>query len=119
MQTFNVSRFGINPDLPVLRDLYNAGDLAFHANVGVLFDEVTQDNWQDVTKTQLFGHNTQIKDAQTIDPYESSGGTGVLGELRFLVELYVVPIPSQKEFYVLIHFENHSSSGHLPNRTNG
>lgn len=49
--------FGVHPDLSIVRDLYNDGDLAFYANVGILHElGVRKSNWAH-TKTNK---NTQL-----------------------------------------------------------
>jgi len=56
-------------------------DLAFFANVGVLFEPVTKDDWDEKTLTQLFAHNIQQRDTQQVDPQQQTQGTGVLGRM--------------------------------------
>ena len=53
----------------------------FFANFGILFEEVTKQDWRLRTPTQLFAHNTQQKDTQQLDPYSFKLGTGVLGRI--------------------------------------
>lgn len=50
--------FGIHPNLPIIRDLYDADDVAFLAGIGILSAPVTKENYGFKTKTQLFAHNT-------------------------------------------------------------
>ena len=50
--------FGIHPNLPIIKDLYNVDDVAFLAGIGVLSEPVTKKNYALKTKTQLFAHNT-------------------------------------------------------------
>ena len=61
--------------------LYHPLLQSFFANVGVLFEEVTKENWNVRTPTQLFAHNIQRKDTQQIDPFQGVAGTGVLGRM--------------------------------------
>lgn len=75
------STFGVHPQLPVLRDIYDDEELTFYANTGVLFEEVNQMNWETKTPTQLFAHNTQVIDSQQVDPYQEASGSGVLGRM--------------------------------------
>ena len=58
----NCSKFGIHPNLPLLRDLYDDGEAIFLANIGVLTEPVTKDDYEDKTLTQLFAHNTSESD---------------------------------------------------------
>ena len=74
-------RFGIHPDLPTLKALYDDNDLSFFSNVGVLFEYVNKDDWQFKTQTQLFAHNVQQREIQVVDPFNKIFGTGVLGRM--------------------------------------
>lgn len=51
-------RFGLHPNLPFVKTLYDEDDVAFFAGVGVLSEPVTKDDYWMKTKTQLFAHNT-------------------------------------------------------------
>ena len=73
--------FGVHPDLPLLKNLYDDSDLTFFANTGVLFEYVTKENYEEKMLTQLFAHNIQQKDTQQIDPHQDVPGTGVLGRM--------------------------------------
>jgi cullin-associated NEDD8-dissociated protein 1 len=42
--------FGINPALPLMQELYEDGDAAFIANVGVLVEPMTLDEWHAESK---------------------------------------------------------------------
>ena len=75
------NKFGIHPDLPALKTLYDDNDLSFFTNVGVLFEYVNKDDWDVKTPTQLFAHNIQQRDIQTVDPNNEAFGTGVLGRM--------------------------------------
>ena len=75
------SEFGIHPQLPAIKDLYNDEDLLFFANTGVLSQPVNKDNYYELTNTQLFAHNHMRDESRRIDPYDVSEGTGVLGRM--------------------------------------
>jgi uncharacterized protein (DUF1501 family) len=75
------SQFVINKDLEIVERLYKAGDLAFFANVGVLNQPVTPDDYYLKTKTALFAHNMMQEETQKVDPYEKAPGTGMLGRM--------------------------------------
>ena len=75
------SKFGIHPNLPAVRDLYDDGDLLFFANTGVMSQPVTKDNYYSLTKTQLFAHNHMQRETTRIDPYDLEKGTGILGRM--------------------------------------
>eukprot|EP00538_Stauroneis_constricta_P006114 CAMPEP_0119557550 /NCGR_PEP_ID=MMETSP1352-20130426/9190_1 /TAXON_ID=265584 /ORGANISM="Stauroneis constricta, Strain CCMP1120" /LENGTH=2298 /DNA_ID=CAMNT_0007604673 /DNA_START=349 /DNA_END=7245 /DNA_ORIENTATION=+ len=73
--------FAIHPDLPIVEQLYKDGELAFFANMGVLDTPVTKDNYYSLTRTDLFAHNTMQNEAQRIDPWDTTPGTGILGRV--------------------------------------
>ena len=75
------SRFGLHPKLSGIKDLYNNGDLLFFANTGVLSRPVNKYNYNRLTNTQLFAHDQMQREAQRIDPYDRSTGTGILGRM--------------------------------------
>lgn len=75
------SKFAVHQDLEVVERLYEAGDLAFFANAGVLNKPSDKENYNKVTKTQLFAHNAMMEEVQKIDPFEGKPGTGVLGRM--------------------------------------
>ena len=75
------SEFGIHPQLPAIKDLYNDEDLLFFANTGVLSQPVNKDNYYELTNIQLFSHNHMRDESRRIDPYDVSEGTGVLGRM--------------------------------------
>ena len=75
------SKFGVHASLPVLKNLYDASDLIFLANTGVLFEPVTKEDWDTKSLTQLFAHNVQQRETQQVDPYGDTAGAGVLGRM--------------------------------------
>lgn len=75
------SQFVVHQDLEAVHRLYTAGELAFFANTGVLNKPSNKDNYNTVTRTQLFAHNAMQFEAQRIDPFETSPGTGFLGRM--------------------------------------
>jgi uncharacterized protein (DUF1501 family) len=77
------STFAIHKELPLFKSLYDAGDLTFLANMGVLNDVTGIDkaNYMAKTRVQLFAHNWMTQEAKTMDPKASKFGTGVLGRL--------------------------------------
>lgn len=74
------SEFAIHQDLPVVERLYRDGDLSFFANVGVIDEPITKDDFY--RTTELFAHNKMQEEAQRVDPWGTSPGTGVLGRLN-------------------------------------
>ena len=61
--------FGLHPELPFVRDLYEAGSAAFVANIGALVEPMTKDEFEDNSKAQplsLFAHDWQQLAAQNV-----------------------------------------------------
>ena len=50
--------FGVHPNLPLIKELYDENEAIFLAGIGVLSEPVTNNNYEMKTKTQLFAHNT-------------------------------------------------------------
>ena len=75
-------KFGIHPQLKILKELYDDSDAVFIANAGVLNKPVDKENYKDETETQLFAHNTMQREAKRVDPFEVYRGTGVMGRMR-------------------------------------
>ncbi len=74
--------FGLHPNLGAIQQLYNDGDLAFLANIGVLQQYVNKDNWWEKTsRTSLFAHNTQQDEVNFVDIFDTQAGRGVLGRM--------------------------------------
>lgn len=74
-------RFGLHSELSLLKDLYDDGDLAFLANVGVMTKPVDKTNYRDDTETSLFAHNAMQEEVDKLDPFNSARGTGTLGRI--------------------------------------
>ena len=75
--------FGIHPDIPILKTLYDSNELLFLANVGVINQqEMDKKNFSSVTKTQLFAHNAMQEEVQRLDPFQTFIGTGVFGRAK-------------------------------------
>ena len=76
------SVFGVNPDVPTLKTLYDAGDLLWVSNMGVLQKPTTKDTWyDDTTSTSLFAHNFQQREVQNVDINEAQIGRGIGGRI--------------------------------------
>lgn len=74
--------FAIHPDMPFIKELYDEGSLAFLANVGIVDTiEMDKNNYDAVSVSTLFGHNTMQKETRLIDPYRKERGTGIFGRL--------------------------------------
>ena len=73
--------FALHPELPIVKELYDDGDALFLANLGVLVEPVTKEEYLAETRLVpegLFAHNIQTTSAQTINPL-SRETVGVLG----------------------------------------
>lgn len=49
--------YGIHEDLPIMKELYDNGDVSFIAGIGVLTSIVNKQNYAEKTLTQLFAHD--------------------------------------------------------------
>ena len=55
------STYGINPDLPILQELYNDGDASFVLNMGAMVEPMTKEDYLSGGKQQpngMYGHFT-------------------------------------------------------------
>jgi len=77
------STFGVHPNLREVHSLYNAGDLLFVANMGILQEPLydKQNFWKKTDKTQLFSHNIQTDEVANVDIHDVQGGRGIGGRL--------------------------------------
>ena len=74
-------QFALHPELRTIKDLYVEGDLAFYFNTGVLNAASSKSNYEYVTETRLFAHDTMQREAKRGDPYNLKLNSGVLGRL--------------------------------------
>ena len=74
-------KFGVHEALPIVKSLYDDGDLLFFANTGVLTRPVTKQNYKDLTNIQLFAHNTMQRETKRVNPQIKNVDTGVLGRI--------------------------------------
>ena len=80
--------FGLHPNLPFIKSLYESNDLAFIANMGVLQTPLTKEDWrQKSTETALFAHNTQQDEINKVDIFDSEAGRGVCGRMLDILGL--------------------------------
>lgn len=78
--------FAIHEDLPFIKELYDDKDLLFFANTGVVNKpNMNRDNWDAVTRSRLFAHNSMTKEVKKNDPFDVQVGSGVLGRMADLV----------------------------------
>jgi uncharacterized protein (DUF1501 family) len=81
------SKFGLHPNLSYLKSLYDEGDLSFIANMGVLQQHVTKDDWWEKTQeTSLFAHNIQSNEVANVDIFEDQAGRGLLGRMADILK---------------------------------
>ena len=75
--------FGIHNSMPILKELYDNGDLAFLANTGTLIEHLTVNEMRKKVKKKppsIGDHKGSQKNAQNVD-CENSGAVGVMGRL--------------------------------------
>ena len=73
--------FGIHEELSIVRDLYEDEDGLFLANLGVMVEPITKEEYLSGAKAapeRLFAHNVQTQATQTLNPLERDT-VGVLG----------------------------------------
>lgn len=77
-------RFGLHPNLPNLKSMYNAGDVAIISNMGMLVEPLTKEEYNSKSKSvpfSLFAHNTQQEVTQRVDAQSKTRVDGVLGRM--------------------------------------
>ena len=70
--------FAIHDRIPIVKELYEQGDLSFFLNAGVVNAPSTNETFEDVTVSQLFAHDTMQNELQRIDPFDQVISTGIL-----------------------------------------
>lgn len=78
--------FGIHDKLPFLGEMYNASELLFLANTGILDTPVTKEDFRFLTRTPLFSHNSMTEAVNVLDPFNSNVGTGALGRMADVLD---------------------------------
>lgn len=76
-------RFGLHPSLPNLQSMYNAGDMLLIANMGMLVEPLTKDEYNAKSKSvpfSLFAHNVQQETTQRVDA-QTKRDDGVIGRM--------------------------------------
>jgi uncharacterized protein (DUF1501 family) len=79
--------FGLHESVPFIKSLYDSKDLSFVANIGVLQQHVTKENWSKVTGTALFAHNFQQEEINLMDMFNNEGGRGLCGRMLDILGL--------------------------------
>ncbi|MGB6034669.1 MAG: hypothetical protein WBG42_00275, partial [Cryomorphaceae bacterium] len=82
----NGKLFGVHPEMPQTRNLFNSGKLAWISNVGTLVEPITKAQYEAnsrLTPLGLFSHSDQIKHWQTGRPGERTahGWAGRISDL--------------------------------------
>lgn len=82
----NGKLFGVHPEMPQTRSLFNSGKLAWLSNVGTLIEPITKAQYEAnsaLTPLGLFSHSDQIKHWQTGRPGDrtSHGWAGRMADL--------------------------------------
>ncbi len=81
------STFGLHPNFSHIKSLYDNGELLWVANMGVLQQYCTENDWSDKTSdTALFAHNIQYEETHNMDIYEQQAGRGVGGRMVDVLE---------------------------------
>jgi len=84
-------KFGLNPGMTILKNLYNDGDASFFANIGALVEPMNKAEYKSGEKAKprnLFAHNSQQTHAQTIEP-QATAATGILGKIKDALTHYM------------------------------
>jgi len=78
-------RFGLHPNLSNLKSMYSDdGDVAFIANMGMLVEPLTKEEYNSKSKSvpfSLFAHNIQQEVTQRVDAQSKKRVDGVLGRM--------------------------------------
>ncbi|GMH79107.1 hypothetical protein TL16_g08033 [Triparma laevis f. inornata] len=78
------SKFGLHPSFKHIKQMYEDGDAAWIANVGVLSEPVTRNEYHAKSNKlppSLFAHNHQAQALHTSNPHDSTG-SGWLGRVK-------------------------------------
>lgn len=73
--------FGIHEELPALKSMYDAGELIFVTNAGLMAKPVTKADYKGETPVQLFAHNSMNAGTKAEDINQEYAGTGVGGRM--------------------------------------
>jgi len=95
--------FGVHPDMPAIKRLYDEGDAAFICNIGGLVEPLNKAEWRDRGSNKLkppspSAHNIAQRTLQNLHAQESNA-KGVLG--RTVDALRTLPTPYATEMYSL------------------
>ena len=81
--------FGVHPNLPFIKTLYDRGEAAFHANVAALVEPVTKAGITAKTARlplSLYAHNVQTTAAATVHAQAKMSSAGVAGKILTALE---------------------------------
>ena len=71
-------KFAIHKDIPVLKELYEHGELSFFFNAGLINKPSTKKTYEAMTVSHHFAHDAMQAEVQRIDPYNEISRTGFL-----------------------------------------
>ena len=75
------STYGTHPALSKVKELWDAGQASWFANIGTLIQPITRSDFlRGVRPGGLFGHDTQQREAQSVHA-QNKGASGVLGRI--------------------------------------
>ena len=73
--------YGTHPALGKVKELWDAGEASWFANIGTLIEPTTRDDFfRGDRPPKLFGHDSQQREAQSVHA-QNSGASGVLGRI--------------------------------------
>merc|ERR1711871_1562254 len=78
------NKFGVHRHFPVLRQLYDSGDLAFMANVGPMVEPYVKGAVRFRRPKALYSHNSQAAAAQAVHSVSRGGAVEIQGILNRL-----------------------------------
>jgi hypothetical protein len=79
------SSFGVHMNMPRLRDIFDAGDGLFIANIGHLQKSVNRNNFVTDTTAQLFSHHSMKEEGFNVDAFNERDNSGVLGRMNDVI----------------------------------
>lgn len=97
--------FGVHPNLPIVRQLYNAGEASFLANIGALVEPITKADYKKQSGVikklppSLFAHNIMQRSMHNLHA-QNSAAKGILA--RTINALLEQSTPFKSEIYSLM-----------------
>ena len=102
------STFGTHPNLGLVKNLWDAGQASWFANIGCLIKPTTRADFMAGDRPPfLFGHDSQQREIQSVHA-QNSGANGVLGRILNAVTSQAEPYRSvQVQPYIKSSFSRH------------